>query len=226
MKKWIFILAGTMFFAACHHREFTLQELQKAKWDSLSPGIYYLNTKDGNNFSSGDSMKISVLDTSFTEMSEEIGQLLLSLLRDEARKSLHNSKAGYLKVNFPDMLKPDTITAIVYLKDDYDSMLLAGRDSAILKNIPGIKEVHFFSKEMAKKKYMEDGNSDWDKVLTSNPLPNSFQITLDLKDWDSVSSEKLKKDIHDRVSMSNDISFSSSAYKKTDKYFFFEYKFK
>jgi cell division transport system permease protein len=105
-------------------------------------------------------------------------------------------------------------------------MLLAGQDSTILKNIPGIKEVHFFSKEMAKKKYMEENNSDWDKVLTSNPLPNSFQITLDVKDWDSVSTEKLKKDIHDRVSMSNDISFSSSAYKKTEKYFFFEYKFK
>jgi cell division protein FtsX len=59
-----------------------------------------------------------------------------------------------------------------------------------LKNIPGIKEVSFISKEAAKQKYMDE---DWDKVLDSNPLPNSIEVKLDAREWTGESLNKLKK---------------------------------
>ena len=43
---------------------------------------------------------------------------------------------------------------------------------------PYIKEYTFTTKEMAKKKYMADGNEDWGDVLTENPLPNSIDFKL------------------------------------------------
>lgn len=43
---------------------------------------------------------------------------------------------------------------------------------------PYVKEYAFVTKEMAKKKYLDDGNDDWKGVLTENPLPNSIDFKL------------------------------------------------
>jgi len=226
----ILLLVIIAALPACKQKEYTLAELQKAKWDSLSPGVYYLSTN--NHSGSKDSVEIMLkgisgtetnpIEMSFTTIPKENS----ALVTEEVKKYLQGSKAGYLKINFIDMLKPDTLKAIVYLRGDYDTILLLRQDSAVLKNIPGIREVHFISKEMASKKYMDQGNSDWNKVLEANPFPNSFEITLDSKEWDSASAEKLKSNIHDGLVIASDISFPSFLYEKNDTYFFFEYKFK
>ncbi len=65
----------------------------------------------------------------------------------------------------------------VYLREP-----LTPADSAALVQYittkPYVKEYTFTTKEMAKKKYMDDGNEDWGDVLTENPLPNSIDFKL------------------------------------------------
>ncbi len=77
----------------------------------------------------------------------------------------------------------------VYLREP-----LAAADSAALVQYiasqPYVKEYTFTTKEMAKKKYMADGNEDWGDVLTENPLPNSIDFKLKP---DYVTSEAMKK---------------------------------
>lgn len=59
---------------------------------------------------------------------------------------------------------------------------LKAEDSAALVQYiaakPYVKEYVFTTKEMAKKKYMADGNEDWSSVLTENPLPSSIDFKL------------------------------------------------
>ncbi len=65
----------------------------------------------------------------------------------------------------------------VYLRDP-----LTPADSATLVQYitskPYVKDYVFTTKEMAKKKFLGDGNQDWGDVLTENPLPNSIDFTL------------------------------------------------
>lgn len=54
---------------------------------------------------------------------------------------------------------------------------------------PYVKSIEFVTKEQAKKIYMSDGNTDWDKVLKDNPLPNSinFKVKKEYMNGDSLS---------------------------------------
>ncbi|WP_346236205.1 cell division protein FtsX [Niabella insulamsoli] len=65
----------------------------------------------------------------------------------------------------------------VYLRDP-----LAATDSTALVQYiaskPYIKEYIFTTKEMAKAKYLADGNESWEGVLTENPLPQSIDFKL------------------------------------------------
>lgn len=65
----------------------------------------------------------------------------------------------------------------VYLREP----LAAADSTALVQYIsskPYVKEYTFTTKEMAKKKYMADGNEDWGDVLTENPLPSSIDFKL------------------------------------------------
>jgi len=85
----------------------------------------------------------------------------------------------------------DSVEVSVYLRGD-----LNPKDSAALVEYiaskPYVREYTFVTKEMAKKKYMEDGNEDWDKILTENPLPNSidFRPKRDYVNGDSLAAIK------------------------------------
>jgi cell division transport system permease protein len=71
----------------------------------------------------------------------------------------------------------ESVEVSVYLRGD-----LNPKDSIALVNYiaskPYVREYSYVTKEMAKQKYMEDGNEDWDKILTENPLPNSIDFKL------------------------------------------------
>jgi cell division transport system permease protein len=41
-----------------------------------------------------------------------------------------------------------------------------------------VREYTFVDKEVAKKKYLDEGNDDWSGVLDQNPLPNSINFRL------------------------------------------------
>lgn len=65
----------------------------------------------------------------------------------------------------------------VYLRDP----LAAADSTALVQYIASkayIKEYVFTTKEMAKAKYLADGNESWEGILTENPLPQSIDFKL------------------------------------------------
>lgn len=86
---------------------------------------------------------------------------------------------GWLLINTRNLGQhfKENVEVNVYLRDP-----LNPADSAALVQYiasrPYVKEYTFITKEMAKKRYMGDGNEDWGDVLTENPLPNSIDFKL------------------------------------------------
>ena len=64
---------------------------------------------------------------------------------------------------------------------------------------PYVKEYTYVTKEMAKKKYLSDGNEDWDKVLTENPLPNSIDFGLKGEYVNSDTLANIKRDLEQQT---------------------------
>ncbi|MCH5715643.1 cell division protein FtsX [Niabella hibiscisoli] len=65
----------------------------------------------------------------------------------------------------------------VYLREP----LAASDSTALVQYIasrPYIKEYIFTTKQMAKAKYLADGNESWEGILTENPLPQSIDFKL------------------------------------------------
>ncbi len=71
----------------------------------------------------------------------------------------------------------ESVMVSVYLRGD-----LNPKDSLALVNYiaskPYVREYTYVTKEMAKERYMADGNESWDKILNENPLPNSIDFKL------------------------------------------------
>src|SRR5690606_10588182 len=71
----------------------------------------------------------------------------------------------------------ENVTVSAYLRGD-----LNPKDSAALvayiNSQPYIREYTYVTKEVAKKKYLADGNKDWREILTENPLPNSIDFKV------------------------------------------------
>lgn len=58
-----------------------------------------------------------------------------------------------------------------------------------IESRPYARNVEFITKEMARTKFIGDGNQDWDKVLDYNPLPASIDFFLEP---DYVNKDSLK----------------------------------
>lgn len=58
---------------------------------------------------------------------------------------------------------------------------------------PYIKSYNYITKEMARDRYLKDGNEDWNKILDYNPLPNGvfFHVKKEYANTDSL--EKISK---------------------------------
>lgn len=82
----------------------------------------------------------------------------------------------------------------VYLREP-----LAKADSiALVEYIasrPYMKEYVFTTKEMAKAKYLSDGNESWDGILTENPLPQSIDFKLKSEYLDTDTLAHIKADL-------------------------------
>lgn len=96
----------------------------------------------------------------------------------------------------------ENVTVSAYLRGD-----LNPKDSAALVAYisakPYIREYTYITKEVAKKKYLADGNNDWGEVLTENPLPNSidFKVKNQYLNTDSLSA--IKADLKNQTYVSD-----------------------
>jgi cell division transport system permease protein len=95
----------------------------------------------------------------------------------------------------------ENIEVQVYVREN-----ISAKDSAaILQNVasqPYTKSYEYVSKDLAKKRYLQDGNSDWAAVLDKNPLPASinFKIRSDYASVDSLT--KIQNDLSQNMSVS------------------------
>jgi cell division transport system permease protein len=92
----------------------------------------------------------------------------------------------------------ESVEVNVYLRSD-----LNPKDSADLVNYiasrPYIKSYTYTTKEMAKKKYIADGNESWDKILTENPLDNSIDFKIKKEYLNTDTLANIKKDLLQNV---------------------------
>lgn len=58
-----------------------------------------------------------------------------------------------------------------------------------------VREVTFVDKEMAKKKYLDEGNDDWSGVLDENPLPNSINFKMKESYVQSDTMANIERDL-------------------------------
>jgi cell division transport system permease protein len=99
----------------------------------------------------------------------------------------------------------DSVEVRVYLRGD-----LAPSDSTALMQYisakPYIRSVDYITKEEGKRIYLSDGNEDWDKVLTANPLPNAiyFKVRENYLNTDSLTA--IKKDLEQQTYI-NDVQY-------------------
>ena len=109
----------------------------------------------------------------------------------------------------------ENVTVSAYLRGD-----LNPKDSVALvqyiSSKPYIKSYSYVTKEMAKKTYMSDGNKDWDKVLTENPLPNSidFKVKNEYLNTDSLAA--IKADLQSQTYV-NDVDYPEALIGKMSK---------
>lgn len=96
----------------------------------------------------------------------------------------------------------------VYLRENISS-----KDSTSLVQYiaakPYVKEYKYVTKEMAKQKFLADGNEDWKNVLEENPLQASIDFKLKNEYVDSDSLSAIQKDLEQNIAVS-DVQYPKS----------------
>jgi cell division transport system permease protein len=102
----------------------------------------------------------------------------------------------------------ENIAMNVYIREN-----VSPNDSAALVQYvvaqPYVKDYEYVTKDLAKKKYLQDGNKDWGALLDRNPLPASldFRITKEYASIDSLS--KIKTELMRNIAVS-DVQYPQS----------------
>jgi cell division transport system permease protein len=102
----------------------------------------------------------------------------------------------------------ENIAMNVYIREN-----VSPKDSAALVQYitvqPYVKDYQYVTKDLAKQKYLQDGNKDWGALLDRNPLPASidFSITKEYASIDSLS--KIKSDLLQNIAVS-DVQYPQS----------------
>ncbi len=102
----------------------------------------------------------------------------------------------------------ENIAMNVYIREN-----VSPKDSAALVQYmlskPYVKDYEYVTKDLAKQKYLQDGNKDWGALLDRNPLPASidFRITKEYASIDSLS--KIKNDLIQNIAVS-DVQYPQS----------------
>ncbi|HTS43363.1 MAG TPA: permease-like cell division protein FtsX [Puia sp.] len=96
----------------------------------------------------------------------------------------------------------ENIEMNVYVREN-----VSPKDSAELVQYiasqPYVKNYEYVTKDLAKQRYLEDGNKDWGALLDKNPLPASvnFKIRKDYVSPDSLT--KIKADLSQNIAVSD-----------------------
>ena len=113
----------------------------------------------------------------------------------------------------------ETIEVRAYLREN-----VSPRDSTALvyylANKPYMKSYNYVTKEMAREKFLADGNKDWKPILESNPLQASIDFTLKNQYVDSATLANIKKDLEQNISVSSveyPTSLVNTLYKNVSK---------
>jgi cell division transport system permease protein len=95
----------------------------------------------------------------------------------------------------------ENVEVQVYVREN-----VSARDSAILVQYvagqPYTKSYEYLTKDLAKKKFISDGNSDWGTVLDKNPLPASVNFTIRSNYANPDSLNKIKADLMQNIAVS------------------------
>lgn len=88
----------------------------------------------------------------------------------------------------------ESVEVNVYLRGD-----LNPKDSTALvqyiSSRPYVRNYTYTTKEMAKKKYISDGNESWDNILTENPLDNSVDFKIRKEYLNADTLKNIKADL-------------------------------
>jgi cell division transport system permease protein len=111
---------------------------------------------------------------------------------------------GWVVINAKKLgqISRENIEVQVYVREN----ITAKDSAAIIEYIasqPYTKSYEYVSKDLAKKRYLQDGNKDWGNVLDKNPLPASvnFKIKSDYASIDSLT--KIQNDLSQNLSVSD-----------------------
>ena len=102
----------------------------------------------------------------------------------------------------------ENIAMNVYIREN-----VSPRDSAALVQYiiakPYVKDYQYVTKDLAKQKYLQDGNKDWGALLDRNPLPASIDFRIN-KEYASIDSlSKIKNDLLQNIAVS-DVQYPQS----------------
>jgi cell division transport system permease protein len=96
----------------------------------------------------------------------------------------------------------ENVEVRAYLRGDMNP-----KDSAVLMEYisakPYAKSVEFVTKEAGKKRYIDEENEDWSRVLDANPLPNAIYIPIKRQYVQVDSLENIKKDLESQTYISD-----------------------
>jgi len=96
----------------------------------------------------------------------------------------------------------ESVEVRVFLRGDLNK-----KDSVALMNFiaakPYVKTMEYVTKEAGKKKYMDDGGEDWNKVLDENPLPNAIYFRVKSQYVSPDTLKAIKSDIEQQTYVSD-----------------------
>lgn len=113
----------------------------------------------------------------------------------------------------------ETIEVHAYLRENVSP----GDSTALvyyLSNKPYVKSYTYVTKEIARERFLADGNTDWKGILDANPLQASIDFTLKNQYVDSATLANIKKDLERNISVSNveyPTSLVNTLYKNVSK---------
>ncbi len=96
----------------------------------------------------------------------------------------------------------ESVEVRVFLRGDLnpkDSVALVG----YISGKPYVKSMEFVTKEAGKKKYLDDGGEEWNKVLDENPLPNGIFFRIKSQYVNSDTLAAIKTDLEQQTYVSD-----------------------
>jgi hypothetical protein len=190
MPRLYLIVVLLLFMSSCHPRP-NVSDLPGVSWQPVDTVFTYHLVRGGSPlYHRGDLLGLQLiggidkksnvfvpLDPADTVYADIVTKIASKLLAESLIGKIGKNAEGYIKANLSRMFPMDPVVLSVYLSAAADSV---GLDSLIrqLDHMPEVSHYYYISKDEAKKRFLADGNPDFTKVLDTNPLPASLELTV------------------------------------------------